>query len=85
MADKETQTIAPEKVAYKLSYRHRKTIHNVNFLHVGDEASAMAKAISYCKAQKTDFVNVEPLFIDLDMSIKQKTAEVVERIPGRAY
>ncbi len=82
MADKE-QPLTP--IEYKLTYRHRKTLHSVNFKHIGDYDSAMVKARNYCKSQSTDFINIEPLFIDLELSISKKNNPEVERIPGRAY
>jgi hypothetical protein len=75
-----------EKTFYKLTYRHLKHLYSSNFQHAGDLDSAIAKAREYCKVQKTDFINVEPFFTDLEMIINKKSNQhQEERIPGRAY
>lgn len=86
--DENQVTPAPtvEITFYKLTYRHLKHLYSSNFQHVGDLDSAIAKAREYCKVQKTDFINVEPFFTDLDMIIKKKSSpQAEERVPGRTY
>lgn len=86
MAEKITVETPVEKIPYKLTYRHLKSLHNITFIHTGDLDSAIAKGKTYCRVQKTDFINVEPLYTDLDLIIDKKSKPITEeRIPGRAY
>jgi hypothetical protein len=85
---------APTKEAvigdyWKLSYRLHNKMYSLEFKKAGNQTDAIALGRSYCERKRIAFINVEPLFFDLEKELEsfRKTEElpIRDRPGGHVY